>query len=164
MEDFTIQDDKVYPAELRVRHTFIELVASGSPDPERCSSEPRDAPGLVSGEVVGADVSDATSKTELVAVEDAKRSDSCHSASPSAFVAEVSGTTGSDAQTRVIVRNLPCKVGCDRMRSELSALGLDGSYDVIEFPSQRNKRKGTLSFLGYGFIDFTSEAAAVTFM
>eukprot|EP00928_Gymnodinium_smaydae_P060822 TRINITY_DN4463_c0_g2_i1.p1 TRINITY_DN4463_c0_g2~~TRINITY_DN4463_c0_g2_i1.p1 ORF type:complete len:214 (+),score=32.01 TRINITY_DN4463_c0_g2_i1:88-729(+) len=162
MEDLTIQDDKV---DLRVPKTCIERVASRSPETEGCSSQPTNASGLSSGEVVGADVFDATSKTELMEVDHAKGNVTCLSVSSESSVAGDSGTTDSDAQRRrVIVRDLPCKVGCDRMKSELSALGFDGSYDVIEFPSQWNKRKGKVSFMGYGFIDFTSEAAATTFM
>eukprot|EP00928_Gymnodinium_smaydae_P007936 TRINITY_DN12843_c0_g1_i2.p1 TRINITY_DN12843_c0_g1~~TRINITY_DN12843_c0_g1_i2.p1 ORF type:complete len:207 (+),score=36.23 TRINITY_DN12843_c0_g1_i2:72-692(+) len=155
MEDFAIQDDKMYAASLRVRNTFIELVAP-SPRQERCSSEPCSA----------SDASVVTSKAELqlLANGNAKERVSCDSVVADDPVAEKSKNKDGEAKKRVIVRGLPCKVGCHRMKSELSALGLDGTYDAIEFPRQLNKRKGELSFLGYGFIDFTSEDAAVAFI
>eukprot|EP00928_Gymnodinium_smaydae_P007937 TRINITY_DN12843_c0_g2_i1.p1 TRINITY_DN12843_c0_g2~~TRINITY_DN12843_c0_g2_i1.p1 ORF type:complete len:215 (+),score=35.57 TRINITY_DN12843_c0_g2_i1:72-716(+) len=163
MEDFAIQDDKMYAASLRVRNTFIELVAY-SPELKRCSSEPSSASSLRKGGAFAANVSAALLDADPVAVENASWHVSPSSVAAVDSITEDSCSTDFDAKKRVIVRDLPCKVGCHRMKSELSALGLDGSYDTIEFPSQWNKRRGKLSFMGYGFIDFTSEEAAVSFI
>eukprot|EP00928_Gymnodinium_smaydae_P032640 TRINITY_DN2357_c0_g5_i1.p1 TRINITY_DN2357_c0_g5~~TRINITY_DN2357_c0_g5_i1.p1 ORF type:complete len:202 (+),score=26.50 TRINITY_DN2357_c0_g5_i1:52-657(+) len=64
--------------------------------------------------------------------------------------------------TLVFVRDLPCKVGCQRMMLELKSLGLDGRYDFIHFPMKQ--KHGKDSFVGYGFINFLSERDASYFM
>eukprot|EP00928_Gymnodinium_smaydae_P032633 TRINITY_DN2357_c0_g1_i2.p1 TRINITY_DN2357_c0_g1~~TRINITY_DN2357_c0_g1_i2.p1 ORF type:complete len:204 (+),score=25.19 TRINITY_DN2357_c0_g1_i2:48-659(+) len=64
--------------------------------------------------------------------------------------------------TLVFVRDLPCKVGCLRMMVELKSLGFDGCYDLLHFPVKQ--RQGKDSCLGYGFINFFTEADASCFM
>eukprot|EP00928_Gymnodinium_smaydae_P032639 TRINITY_DN2357_c0_g4_i1.p1 TRINITY_DN2357_c0_g4~~TRINITY_DN2357_c0_g4_i1.p1 ORF type:complete len:202 (+),score=21.69 TRINITY_DN2357_c0_g4_i1:70-675(+) len=64
--------------------------------------------------------------------------------------------------TVVFVSDLPCKVGCHRMMLELKSLGLDGCYNLLNFPVKR--RRGKVSCLGYGFINFLSESDASYFM
>eukprot|EP00928_Gymnodinium_smaydae_P096511 TRINITY_DN8543_c1_g3_i2.p1 TRINITY_DN8543_c1_g3~~TRINITY_DN8543_c1_g3_i2.p1 ORF type:complete len:172 (-),score=25.92 TRINITY_DN8543_c1_g3_i2:219-734(-) len=62
----------------------------------------------------------------------------------------------------VYVKNLPCKVGCQRMMLELKALGLDGCYDFLHFPTKPSHGKETC--VGYGFIHFTRDDYASYFM
>eukprot|EP00928_Gymnodinium_smaydae_P060833 TRINITY_DN4466_c0_g1_i1.p1 TRINITY_DN4466_c0_g1~~TRINITY_DN4466_c0_g1_i1.p1 ORF type:complete len:244 (-),score=39.25 TRINITY_DN4466_c0_g1_i1:337-1068(-) len=69
---------------------------------------------------------------------------------------------GTENSKTVFVRNLPCKVGCQRMMVELKAIGLDGCYDFLHFPMK--PKYGKVSFLGYGFINFMTEEAASCFM
>eukprot|EP00928_Gymnodinium_smaydae_P072676 TRINITY_DN5599_c1_g1_i1.p1 TRINITY_DN5599_c1_g1~~TRINITY_DN5599_c1_g1_i1.p1 ORF type:complete len:218 (+),score=32.23 TRINITY_DN5599_c1_g1_i1:83-655(+) len=71
-------------------------------------------------------------------------------------------TCNDGATTSVIVRDLPCKVGCDRMMAELKHLGFDGLYNLLKFPVKCNK--GTYSCKGYGFVNFTDENTATLFM
>eukprot|EP00928_Gymnodinium_smaydae_P096654 TRINITY_DN8582_c0_g2_i2.p1 TRINITY_DN8582_c0_g2~~TRINITY_DN8582_c0_g2_i2.p1 ORF type:complete len:178 (-),score=32.59 TRINITY_DN8582_c0_g2_i2:457-990(-) len=67
-----------------------------------------------------------------------------------------------ERQTCVIVRDLPCKVGSERMVAELDNLGFHGCYDSLIF--QKNGKKGKASFVGYGFIYFKSEDYASEFI
>eukprot|EP00928_Gymnodinium_smaydae_P096509 TRINITY_DN8543_c1_g1_i1.p1 TRINITY_DN8543_c1_g1~~TRINITY_DN8543_c1_g1_i1.p1 ORF type:complete len:185 (-),score=14.39 TRINITY_DN8543_c1_g1_i1:476-1030(-) len=67
-----------------------------------------------------------------------------------------------DHSTTVYVRNVPCKVGCQRMMLELSSLGLDGCYDFLYFPMKMSH--GKESYVGYGFIHFMRAEYALHFM
>eukprot|EP00928_Gymnodinium_smaydae_P081305 TRINITY_DN64851_c0_g1_i1.p1 TRINITY_DN64851_c0_g1~~TRINITY_DN64851_c0_g1_i1.p1 ORF type:complete len:193 (+),score=23.83 TRINITY_DN64851_c0_g1_i1:65-643(+) len=62
----------------------------------------------------------------------------------------------------VHVKNLPCKVGCQRMMLELRSLGFDGCYDFMHIPMKASHGKD--SYVGYGFIHFLRDDYALRFM
>eukprot|EP00928_Gymnodinium_smaydae_P089576 TRINITY_DN7351_c0_g2_i1.p3 TRINITY_DN7351_c0_g2~~TRINITY_DN7351_c0_g2_i1.p3 ORF type:complete len:116 (-),score=18.46 TRINITY_DN7351_c0_g2_i1:288-635(-) len=64
--------------------------------------------------------------------------------------------------TSVIIRDVPCRVDCQRMMAELKLHGFDGCYDCINFPIK--SRKGKVSCRGYGFINFLNATTATRFM
>eukprot|EP00928_Gymnodinium_smaydae_P089574 TRINITY_DN7351_c0_g1_i1.p1 TRINITY_DN7351_c0_g1~~TRINITY_DN7351_c0_g1_i1.p1 ORF type:complete len:141 (-),score=18.02 TRINITY_DN7351_c0_g1_i1:311-733(-) len=66
------------------------------------------------------------------------------------------------SMTSVIVRDVPCRVDCQRMMAELKLLGFDGCYDFINFPIK--SRNGKVSCGGYGFINFLDATTAARFM
>eukprot|EP00928_Gymnodinium_smaydae_P019173 TRINITY_DN17330_c0_g1_i1.p1 TRINITY_DN17330_c0_g1~~TRINITY_DN17330_c0_g1_i1.p1 ORF type:complete len:286 (-),score=39.39 TRINITY_DN17330_c0_g1_i1:166-1023(-) len=82
---------------------------------------------------------------------------------PTAQDGDVSESNSVDGHgTTVLVQELPCKVGAQRMMAELKLLGLDGCYSFINFPTK--SKKGKQVYLGYGFINFVSEDFATDFM
>eukprot|EP00928_Gymnodinium_smaydae_P096653 TRINITY_DN8582_c0_g1_i1.p1 TRINITY_DN8582_c0_g1~~TRINITY_DN8582_c0_g1_i1.p1 ORF type:complete len:186 (-),score=25.08 TRINITY_DN8582_c0_g1_i1:330-887(-) len=81
---------------------------------------------------------------------------------PGKLTSDKSEDTIHAQTTCVIVRDLPCKVGSERMMAELETLGFHGCYDSLIFP--KKGRKGKASFVGYGFIYFKHEDYALEFM
>eukprot|EP00928_Gymnodinium_smaydae_P017204 TRINITY_DN16577_c0_g1_i1.p1 TRINITY_DN16577_c0_g1~~TRINITY_DN16577_c0_g1_i1.p1 ORF type:complete len:184 (+),score=21.68 TRINITY_DN16577_c0_g1_i1:54-605(+) len=134
MEDLAIQDDETYTVCCRVRNTFIELIPS-IPSLARRNS----APSVFAYE---------RSSPQHCTVD---------------HVGNAIGDIDFDAGTCVIVRDLPCKVGNERMLAELERLGLGECYASIIFPYKNESRNRT-SFLGYGFIYFVNKEAAFSFM
>eukprot|EP00928_Gymnodinium_smaydae_P049965 TRINITY_DN3356_c1_g3_i1.p1 TRINITY_DN3356_c1_g3~~TRINITY_DN3356_c1_g3_i1.p1 ORF type:complete len:204 (+),score=20.08 TRINITY_DN3356_c1_g3_i1:1-612(+) len=67
----------------------------------------------------------------------------------------------SPSDTTVIVRDIPCRVGYERMMVELKHLGLDGCYDFIYFPKSLRDRKCNR---GFCFINFMSPDALRRFV
>eukprot|EP00928_Gymnodinium_smaydae_P094016 TRINITY_DN78449_c0_g1_i1.p1 TRINITY_DN78449_c0_g1~~TRINITY_DN78449_c0_g1_i1.p1 ORF type:complete len:275 (+),score=43.35 TRINITY_DN78449_c0_g1_i1:59-826(+) len=63
----------------------------------------------------------------------------------------------SSAVTTLMICDLPCCVGYDRLKFELRALGFDGSYDYLHLP----KKSRSKNFIGYGFINFFAAADAL---
>eukprot|EP00928_Gymnodinium_smaydae_P012686 TRINITY_DN14605_c0_g2_i1.p1 TRINITY_DN14605_c0_g2~~TRINITY_DN14605_c0_g2_i1.p1 ORF type:complete len:186 (-),score=27.48 TRINITY_DN14605_c0_g2_i1:397-954(-) len=136
MEDFAIRDDEVYTACCRVQNTFIELIPL-MPSLARHKS----APSVFRCE---------NSPPQRCKV-------------PVDHVGDAAGKTDSDAGTCVIVRDLPCKVGNERMLLELERLGLGECYESIIFPYKKESHN-RMSFRGYGFIYFVDEEAAFSFI
>eukprot|EP00928_Gymnodinium_smaydae_P074250 TRINITY_DN57315_c0_g1_i1.p1 TRINITY_DN57315_c0_g1~~TRINITY_DN57315_c0_g1_i1.p1 ORF type:complete len:188 (+),score=14.75 TRINITY_DN57315_c0_g1_i1:109-672(+) len=60
--------------------------------------------------------------------------------------------------TTLMLRNIPCKVNLQMMQVVLKRLGFEGSYDYLYFPARKNK-----SNLGFGFVNFKTEADAASF-
>eukprot|EP00928_Gymnodinium_smaydae_P026073 TRINITY_DN20576_c0_g1_i2.p1 TRINITY_DN20576_c0_g1~~TRINITY_DN20576_c0_g1_i2.p1 ORF type:complete len:281 (-),score=43.17 TRINITY_DN20576_c0_g1_i2:185-1027(-) len=67
----------------------------------------------------------------------------------------------SPGDTTVMVRDLPCKVGYERMMAELKSFGFDGLYDFIFFPTSRFGRS---SYKGFCFINFMTRDAVDLFV
>eukprot|EP00928_Gymnodinium_smaydae_P066336 TRINITY_DN4935_c1_g3_i1.p1 TRINITY_DN4935_c1_g3~~TRINITY_DN4935_c1_g3_i1.p1 ORF type:complete len:227 (+),score=29.13 TRINITY_DN4935_c1_g3_i1:85-765(+) len=63
--------------------------------------------------------------------------------------------------TTIMARDIPCKVGYERMMVELERLGLDGCYDFIYFPKSLRDRN---SNRGFCFINFMNSAAVGVFV
>eukprot|EP00928_Gymnodinium_smaydae_P007595 TRINITY_DN12720_c3_g1_i1.p1 TRINITY_DN12720_c3_g1~~TRINITY_DN12720_c3_g1_i1.p1 ORF type:complete len:269 (-),score=43.22 TRINITY_DN12720_c3_g1_i1:35-841(-) len=66
----------------------------------------------------------------------------------------------SPGDTTIMVRDLPCKVGYERMMTELKLIGLDGCYDYIYFPKSFHDKN---SFKGFCFINFMTRGAIEIF-
>eukprot|EP00928_Gymnodinium_smaydae_P036340 TRINITY_DN25420_c0_g1_i1.p1 TRINITY_DN25420_c0_g1~~TRINITY_DN25420_c0_g1_i1.p1 ORF type:complete len:202 (-),score=30.70 TRINITY_DN25420_c0_g1_i1:452-1057(-) len=148
MEDFGIQDDKSCLAVLEIRNSFFEL-RECQPRVVRVASEP----ALSSFTSYFNEGSTTLSST---------------STSPSSFVG-TSADDGTDESKKsvqggvtVIVRDLPCRVGHERMMLELKRLGFDGCYDSVNFPLKM--KDGKESHKGYGFVSFFKEDDAHLFM
>lgn len=58
--------------------------------------------------------------------------------------------------TTFMVRNIPCRVTKQQLKSALEALGLDGAYDFLHLPMTESG----VSNLGYFFINFVSPGVA----
>eukprot|EP00928_Gymnodinium_smaydae_P093742 TRINITY_DN7804_c0_g1_i1.p1 TRINITY_DN7804_c0_g1~~TRINITY_DN7804_c0_g1_i1.p1 ORF type:complete len:226 (-),score=31.98 TRINITY_DN7804_c0_g1_i1:218-895(-) len=167
-------DDKKYAVELRVRNTFYELYAY-EPSMVRCKSEPAlsFAPGLRSRPEVQCSPELAGSQngvTSVVASAAASApvtisSKSCRARSPSQLQpeqhTEMKPFELSPYDTTIMVRDLPCMVGYQRMMLELKSLGLDGCYDYIFFPKSYHDKN---SFKGFCFINFMTREALEFFM
>eukprot|EP00928_Gymnodinium_smaydae_P009760 TRINITY_DN13652_c0_g1_i1.p2 TRINITY_DN13652_c0_g1~~TRINITY_DN13652_c0_g1_i1.p2 ORF type:complete len:208 (+),score=38.26 TRINITY_DN13652_c0_g1_i1:55-624(+) len=136
-----MEDNTLYASVCRVRNTFIELIPI-VPPLARCKSEPTDfkcASLVAPGSLTSVDLAMPSNR-------------------PSE---EAEGQTLAQ-RTCVIVRDLPCKVGSERMTAELDLLGFRGCYDSVVFP--KKGRKDRASFVGYGFIYFKTEDYASEFM
>eukprot|EP00928_Gymnodinium_smaydae_P036341 TRINITY_DN25420_c0_g2_i1.p1 TRINITY_DN25420_c0_g2~~TRINITY_DN25420_c0_g2_i1.p1 ORF type:complete len:201 (-),score=40.62 TRINITY_DN25420_c0_g2_i1:313-915(-) len=140
MEDFGIQDNKSYLAVLEVRRSFFEL-RECEPMVMRVASEPT-----------------LSSFTSYFSEDSTTYSSIAGSASSAGTSADdVADESKKDVQDEVtvIVRDLPCKVGHERMMLELKRLGFDGCYNSVNFPLKI--RDGKESHKGYGFISFFKE-------
>eukprot|EP00928_Gymnodinium_smaydae_P007865 TRINITY_DN12811_c0_g4_i1.p1 TRINITY_DN12811_c0_g4~~TRINITY_DN12811_c0_g4_i1.p1 ORF type:complete len:212 (+),score=31.77 TRINITY_DN12811_c0_g4_i1:72-707(+) len=140
------------PVFWRVHNTFLELAeddVSRTPAIRRTRSEQHllDAPN------------DESACAEVAKPE---QSACACTEDPQQFRDASADSSGEVAMTTVYVSDLPCKVGCERMMTELEALGLDGCYDLLRFPVKSSR--GKESFKGYGFINFKTEDAAAFFM
>eukprot|EP00928_Gymnodinium_smaydae_P027660 TRINITY_DN21315_c0_g1_i1.p1 TRINITY_DN21315_c0_g1~~TRINITY_DN21315_c0_g1_i1.p1 ORF type:complete len:221 (-),score=25.35 TRINITY_DN21315_c0_g1_i1:144-806(-) len=165
----TYEDDKMFKASLRVRNTFYELYASES-EIRRSKSEPAlccvsdsfdtarvsSTPGLVVSQ---------SHTSSVPAVAAAVSSDGHEGIRPSTSLTEQHSMKEAlklaPCDTTIMVRNLPCRVGHDRMMAELKSNGLDGSYDFIYCPKSARDRK---TFQGYCFINFMDPEAVEQFL
>eukprot|EP00928_Gymnodinium_smaydae_P027420 TRINITY_DN21216_c1_g1_i1.p1 TRINITY_DN21216_c1_g1~~TRINITY_DN21216_c1_g1_i1.p1 ORF type:complete len:233 (-),score=40.55 TRINITY_DN21216_c1_g1_i1:232-930(-) len=73
---------------------------------------------------------------------------------------EVTSELQSSDRT-LLVRDLPCKVGYERLMKELKDLGLDGCYDFLYLPKSLRDRHANR---GFCFINFMSPEAVALFV
>eukprot|EP00928_Gymnodinium_smaydae_P076977 TRINITY_DN6008_c0_g1_i1.p1 TRINITY_DN6008_c0_g1~~TRINITY_DN6008_c0_g1_i1.p1 ORF type:complete len:205 (-),score=28.95 TRINITY_DN6008_c0_g1_i1:440-1054(-) len=87
---------------------------------------------------------------------------SCQDTSPSRRAVEQHSDIAKLApgDTTIMVRDLPCKVGYERMMAELKSGGLDGLYDYIYFPTSHHQKN---AFKGFCFINFMTPEALELF-
>eukprot|EP00928_Gymnodinium_smaydae_P066329 TRINITY_DN4935_c0_g1_i3.p1 TRINITY_DN4935_c0_g1~~TRINITY_DN4935_c0_g1_i3.p1 ORF type:complete len:240 (+),score=26.57 TRINITY_DN4935_c0_g1_i3:66-722(+) len=157
----------IYNAHLRVRNTFYEIYVD-EPKIRRCKSEPAvcfvfDANGT--NGVPPTPNSIVNQKDTASIVNLAKSSDTCEVMGPLLPLTEQHGMTTllklAPCDTTVMVRDLPCKVGYERMMAELKSVGLDGCYDFIYCPKSTRNRS---AFKGYCFINLMSRGAVEIFV
>eukprot|EP00928_Gymnodinium_smaydae_P089575 TRINITY_DN7351_c0_g1_i2.p1 TRINITY_DN7351_c0_g1~~TRINITY_DN7351_c0_g1_i2.p1 ORF type:complete len:216 (-),score=41.84 TRINITY_DN7351_c0_g1_i2:234-809(-) len=130
--------DEMFGATLKLRNTFLEFRVS-YPEIVRSASAPflsRDTSGSTLVYDIDKNVPERKKKKENVCI--------------------------GKSMTSVIVRDVPCRVDCQRMMAELKLLGFDGCYDFIGFPIK--SRKGKISCRGFGFINFLNATTAARFM
>eukprot|EP00928_Gymnodinium_smaydae_P019956 TRINITY_DN17696_c0_g1_i1.p1 TRINITY_DN17696_c0_g1~~TRINITY_DN17696_c0_g1_i1.p1 ORF type:complete len:215 (-),score=15.94 TRINITY_DN17696_c0_g1_i1:209-853(-) len=125
MEELVIQLNERYDATLEVRKSFLEFRTS-FPKMARSTSEPSMASCTSHGIP-----SDPSTPSE----------------SGSNPLAPLAGSG-----CVVMVRDVPCKVGIERMIAELTLLGFGGCYNQLNFPIRTTR--GKVSGKGFGFISF----------
>jgi hypothetical protein len=80
----------------------------------------------------------------------------------SCCLADDSGSTLADVQadTTLMICNLPCRVSLEEITGILESLGYGGTYDFLHLPTGRNRSNANL---GYGFINFSNATVAASF-
>eukprot|EP00928_Gymnodinium_smaydae_P066328 TRINITY_DN4935_c0_g1_i2.p1 TRINITY_DN4935_c0_g1~~TRINITY_DN4935_c0_g1_i2.p1 ORF type:complete len:214 (+),score=21.21 TRINITY_DN4935_c0_g1_i2:84-725(+) len=156
-----------YNARLRVRNTFYELYTD-EPKLRRCTSEPvvsfiSDAKDTI-GVLWRPDPVVSQNRAALI-LNPATSSSSHADTGLSLALAEQRSMTAllkfDPCDTTIMVRDLPCKVGYERMMRELKAIGLDGCYDFIYCPRSTRDRA---AFKGFCFVNFMTREAMETFV
>eukprot|EP00928_Gymnodinium_smaydae_P065629 TRINITY_DN48732_c0_g1_i1.p1 TRINITY_DN48732_c0_g1~~TRINITY_DN48732_c0_g1_i1.p1 ORF type:complete len:304 (+),score=33.50 TRINITY_DN48732_c0_g1_i1:80-991(+) len=158
MDEFVTQCKHMYGATLAVRNTFLEFRMPSS-KLGRSASQPCMS-SYVSQDSSVPVTSLMVSKGELG--NDAEVDVSAPSHEPQADTCAIEENDRGDSMKTVLVRDVPCRVGCERMMAELKLLGFDGCYNFINFPIKH--RRGKDSGMGYGFVNFMDETTAGRFM
>eukprot|EP00928_Gymnodinium_smaydae_P077317 TRINITY_DN6059_c0_g1_i1.p1 TRINITY_DN6059_c0_g1~~TRINITY_DN6059_c0_g1_i1.p1 ORF type:complete len:211 (-),score=21.12 TRINITY_DN6059_c0_g1_i1:188-820(-) len=145
----SFNDDETCMAKLRVWKTFFELYAE-VPNLRRCSSEP--ASELASCSRLSSIPRCVTSTHGETsgAVTASPLNDSNGTAPLDTGSVELTDKLRSGDKT-VLFRNIPCKIGYERIMRELSHVGLDGRYDFLYLPKSVRDRH---SNRGFCFINF----------
>eukprot|EP00928_Gymnodinium_smaydae_P026890 TRINITY_DN20971_c0_g2_i3.p1 TRINITY_DN20971_c0_g2~~TRINITY_DN20971_c0_g2_i3.p1 ORF type:complete len:243 (-),score=23.01 TRINITY_DN20971_c0_g2_i3:122-781(-) len=162
-----IDDMNIYSAGLRVRNTFYELYID-EPKIRRCSSEPAVCLGSEPKGTLRVPLTpgfDLSQKHAASIVTSATPSNGCEFVGPSMPSTEkhcMMALLNLDPRdTTIMVRDLPCKVGHERMMAEMKSIGLDGCYDLLYCPKSTRDRS---SFKGFCFINFMTREALKIFV
>eukprot|EP00928_Gymnodinium_smaydae_P077319 TRINITY_DN6059_c0_g1_i3.p1 TRINITY_DN6059_c0_g1~~TRINITY_DN6059_c0_g1_i3.p1 ORF type:complete len:174 (-),score=13.35 TRINITY_DN6059_c0_g1_i3:13-534(-) len=159
----SFNDDETCMAKLRVWKTFFELYAE-VPNLRRCSSEP--ASELASCSRLSSIPRCVTSTHGETsgAVTASPLNDSNGTAPLDTGSVELTDKLRSGDKT-VLFRNIPCKIGYERIMRELSHVGLDGRYDFLYLPKSvrvvngLKASVGACSQIGEGFAKDKSSSA-----
>eukprot|EP00928_Gymnodinium_smaydae_P085640 TRINITY_DN69183_c0_g1_i1.p1 TRINITY_DN69183_c0_g1~~TRINITY_DN69183_c0_g1_i1.p1 ORF type:complete len:183 (-),score=17.95 TRINITY_DN69183_c0_g1_i1:15-530(-) len=158
-------DEETCIVRLRVRNTFYELY-SDEPLLRRCKSEPVLCFDVTVTTGVTSTPRSSMSENSTASIVASPMSSNCYKVvTPSMSKTQRDSIMASlnlgPSDTTIMVRDLPSKVGYDRIMAELRSLGLYGCYDFLYCPKSSRDRS---TFKGFCFINFMTHEAIELFV